>query len=96
MYVDPKEEGLALRTINSSKSAFASYVFNPQFFSSYSHKISSDPNGSRYDIPNLATQRQSQRKLDAYENDVDSQDNNSKCKVTMRVSVNNFGAVQKG
>lgn len=88
MYVDPKKEGLALRTINSSRSAFVSYIFNPQFFSSYSHKTITDPNTSRGDIANSATQRQSQRITNVYESDGESQDNQSKCKVTMRVSVN--------
>eukprot|EP00095_Tigriopus_kingsejongensis_P001639 snap_masked-scaffold121_size336169-processed-gene-2.1 protein:Tk01639 transcript:snap_masked-scaffold121_size336169-processed-gene-2.1-mRNA-1 annotation:"cell cycle checkpoint control protein rad9a" len=35
LYLVPQTDGLALRTINSSKSAFASFLFNPNFFSVY-------------------------------------------------------------
>ena len=86
LYIDPKDEGLALRTVNSSRSAFVSYTFKPSFFSSYSHKLVAGPNQSRCEITNLTSQRQSQKATDVLENNTESQDNDSKCKVTMRVS----------
>lgn len=46
LYVDPQVDGLALRSMNSSRSAFVSFLFNPSFFSMYDEKFH-DPEDSR-------------------------------------------------
>ena len=43
LYIEAQEDGLALRTMNSSRSAFVSYLFNPGFFSSYDPERILDP-----------------------------------------------------
>ena len=84
-YLDPTDEGISIRTVNSSRSAFVSYNFMPSFFSSYSSKPVSDLNRSRCDITTIS-QRQTQNAVNGHENNTGAQDNDSKCKVTMRVS----------
>ena len=85
LYIDPCDEGLAFRTVNSNRAAFVSYTFKPSFFSSYSHKLVADLNNSRLDIATSFTQRQSQKAKESNENNNETIDD-SKCKVTMRVS----------
>ncbi|TRY70631.1 hypothetical protein TCAL_17281 [Tigriopus californicus] len=42
LYLVPQIDGLALRTINSSRSAFTSFLFNPAYFSVYDEQKTSD------------------------------------------------------
>ena len=39
LYLEPKDNELTLRTINSAKSAFASFSFKNHFFSFYKHSF---------------------------------------------------------
>ncbi len=36
LFLEPQVDGLAVRAINSSRSAFVSFLFSPDFFTSYS------------------------------------------------------------
>ena len=85
LYIDPSDEGVAFRTVNSSRSAFVSYTFKPKFFSSYSPERVADLNRSRLDIATPRSQRQSQNATQINENNAELIED-SKCKVTMRVS----------
>lgn len=85
LYVDPSIDGLAIRTVNSSRSAFVSYTFKPSFFSSYSHQSKKNANSSRAGIVSPASQQIPQA------TDIDNTEetsfqglNDSKCRVTMR------------
>ena len=43
LYLEPKPEGLALRTMNSSRSAVMSFKFDRHFFDYYEEKSEDDP-----------------------------------------------------
>ncbi len=45
LYLEPQSDGLALRTMNSARSAFTSFLFCPQFFTSYSQTTKRDERG---------------------------------------------------
>ena len=85
LYIDPSEEGVAFRTVNSSRSAFVSYTFKPSFFSSYAPKRVADLNSSRLDIATYISQHQNQNATQVNESNPGILED-SKCKVTMRVS----------
>ncbi|XP_071790558.1 cell cycle checkpoint control protein RAD9A-like [Asterias amurensis] len=46
LYIEPLENGLALRTANSSRSAYACFVFAPSFFLSYTTWSQAQENGT--------------------------------------------------
>ncbi|XP_065054212.1 cell cycle checkpoint control protein RAD9A-like [Rhopilema esculentum] len=48
LYLEASEDGLALRTVNSSRSAFGCFLFNESFFHEFNIKISNS-NGSKED-----------------------------------------------
>ena len=87
LYVDPSIDGLAIRTVNSSRSAFVSYTFKPSFFSSYSHQSKTNANSSRSGIVSPASQQiPKATDIDNVEETSFQGLNDSKCRVTMRVS----------
>lgn len=87
LYVDPSIDGLAIRTVNSSRSAFVSYTFKPSFFSSYSHQSKTNANSSRSGIVSPASQQiPKATDIDNVEETSFKGLNDSKCRVTMRVS----------
>ena len=80
--MDPKDDGLALRTINSSRSAYVSYVLYAPFFTHYSSKEITDiANANRMAAPTDG----GGGSADAMGGEEQSEDPSSKCKVTMRV-----------
>lgn len=83
LYLDPNEEGLAIRAANSGKSAFVSYFFKASFFSAYSPKTSIDINDSRSEI-NQSSQQYSQTHRNNIASDGDEE---AKCRVTMKVDI---------
>ena len=42
LYIEPQFDGLALRSLNSSRSAFISFLFNERFFDEYVEKTPDD------------------------------------------------------
>ena len=46
IYVEPLKEGLSLRTVNTSRSAYAYIIFKPSFFQSYKDGIPDDKSSS--------------------------------------------------
>lgn len=42
IYIQPLKEGLSLRSVNSSRSAYACFVFHESYFQTYEHGISDD------------------------------------------------------
>ena len=81
LYLDPNEEGLAIRAANSGKSAFVSYFFKASFFSAYSPKTSMNINDSQSEI-NRSSQQYSQSHRNNIATDGEEE---SKCRVTMKV-----------
>ena len=85
LYLDPNEEGLAIRAANSGKSAFVTYFFKASFFSAYSPKTSIDINDSRSEM-NQSSQQYSQ----THRNNIAADgEEDSKCRVTIKVDMSN-------
>ena len=81
LHIDPSESGLAIRTVNGTKSAFVSYSFKTSFFSSYSLRSAQNTNYSRNDIGTSTQQSKPGDNENINDSGVDS-----KCRVTMRAS----------
>ena len=84
LYLDPTDEGLALRTVNSSRSAFVSYSFKTSFFSSFTPKTTNG-NDTRPDLYRSSSQQNNQEGTNT--NDIIAGEEDSKCRVTMRVNI---------
>ena len=54
LYLSPQDDGLALRTINSSRSAFVSFLFHPTFFNRFERE-QNDQDSSESDSQNEST-----------------------------------------
>ena len=81
LHIDPSESGLAIRTVNGTKSAFVSYSFKTSFFSSYSLRSAQNTNYSRSGIGTSTQQSKPEDNENINDSGVDS-----KCRVTMRAS----------
>ena len=74
LYLSPQRDGLALRTMNTSRSAFASFLFEPVFFTLFDLESGGrSGNADAEEAGDEAGERRKKRPSD------------SNCKITMKV-----------
>ena len=82
LYLSPQRDGLALRTMNTSRSAFASFLFEPQFFAVFDLEAEGSGSGAGDEAGDEAEEEDDdageRRKKRAAD---------SNCKITMKVGI---------